>query len=85
MAARDTPVWASSEAERLTDMETDDTERPAESEDHEGLAEDLEQQADRLEQENRRLGEEIGNVRGDWEAKRADPGVPGAAPPPDSD
>ena len=33
----------------------------------------------------RPLDSEIGHVRKDWEAKRGDPGVPGAAPPPDSD
>ncbi len=51
------------------------------SEDHDRLADEFEQQADRLARENKRLDEEIDEVRSDWEAKRRDPGVPGASPP----
>jgi hypothetical protein len=51
------------------------------SEDHEGLSHDLEEEADRLEKESAHLGDEISDVRSDWEAKRQDPAVPGAPPP----
>ncbi len=56
-----------------------------EREDHERLADGLEQEGDRLERENKRLDEEINDVRQDWEAKRQDPGVPGAPPRPESE
>jgi hypothetical protein len=51
-----------------------------EREDYEGLADHLDKEADQLEQENKQLGEHIGEVRDDWERKRADEGVPGAPP-----
>jgi hypothetical protein len=45
---------------------------------------EYEQTADELEERSKQLGEEITEVREDWERKRADDGVPGAAPlPPD--
>jgi hypothetical protein len=52
----------------------------SEREDHTQLADELEERADRLQTENDKLGDKIGDVRDDWERKRADPGVPGAAP-----
>jgi hypothetical protein len=52
----------------------------SEREDYDRLADDLSDDADRLEQDSERLGEEIAEVRQDWERKRADEGVPGAPP-----
>ena len=52
-----------------------------EREDHDRLADELEQEADKLAEHSRELGEEIGEVREDWERQRADAGVPGAPPP----
>ena len=55
---------------------------------------EYEEQADELEQRSEKLGEEIADVREDWERKQADPGVPGATgepaskselPPPEPD
>jgi hypothetical protein len=37
-----------------------------------------------LELRSKRLTEEISDVREDWERKRSDPGVPGAAAPEDT-
>jgi septal ring factor EnvC (AmiA/AmiB activator) len=62
-------------------MESEDHER----EGHERLAAELAHDADRLERENKRLDEEIDEVRQEWEAKRQDPAVPGAPPPPKSE
>jgi hypothetical protein len=45
------------------------------------LADEMEQEADRLEDRSKELGEEVQDVRQDWERKRADEGVPGANPP----
>jgi hypothetical protein len=42
---------------------------------------EYEQTADELEERSKQLGEEINDVREDWERKRADDGVPGAPPP----
>jgi hypothetical protein len=55
-----------------------ETEEP---EDHEQLADQLEAEADKLARETARLAQEIDDVRTDWHAKQADPGVPGAAEP----
>lgn len=51
----------------------------AESDPHE-LADQLQHEADRLAHEGERLGDELASTREDWEHKRADPAVPGAAP-----
>jgi hypothetical protein len=45
---------------------------------------EYEQTADELEERSKKLGEEITDVREDWERKRADPNVPGASPNPDT-
>ena len=42
-----------------------------------------EEQVDRLEERSDALGEQIDDVRNDWEAKKHDPGVPGAAGDPE--
>ncbi len=42
-----------------------------------------EDQVDRLEQRSDALGEQIDDVKRDWEAKKHDPDVPGAAGDPD--
>jgi hypothetical protein len=52
-----------------------------EQEDAESLADELEDEADRLEQRSKELGEDISDVKQDWERKRSDEGVPGANPP----
>jgi hypothetical protein len=41
---------------------------------------DPEQTADELEERSKKLGEQIAETQDDWEAKRRDAGVPGAAP-----
>ena len=46
---------------------------------HEDLAARADQQADRLEERTDALGEQIEDTREDWERKKADPKVPGAA------
>ena len=48
---------------------------------HEELADEFDRRADKLARENAELETEIDEVRKDWEAKRNDPGVPGAVPP----
>ena len=52
-----------------------------EHEDHEQLSERLQREADKLQRESEHLGQEIGDTRSDWEAKRQDPKVAGANPP----
>jgi hypothetical protein len=42
---------------------------------------EYEQQADELEERSQKLGEEIADVREDWERKKADDSVPGAQAP----
>jgi hypothetical protein len=42
---------------------------------------EYEKQADELEERSERLGEEIADVREDWERKKADDSVPGAQNP----
>lgn len=44
-----------------------------------GPDEQLDAQVERLEERNEALGERIDETRSDWEAKKADPKVPGAA------
>lgn len=56
-----------------------------EQEDPESLADELEAEADRLEQRSDELGEDITDVKQDWERKRSDEGVPGANPPAQGD
>ena len=54
----------------------------SEREDYDRLADDLGVEAERLQAENEKLEQEIGEVRQDWERKRADEAVPGAPPRP---
>lgn len=49
--------------------------------DHEQIAERLEHESDALERDVRELGDDIDRVKADWRSKRADPQIPGAAPP----
>lgn len=53
----------------------------SEREDPGALADEMEEQADRLQDRSKDLGEEVGEVRKDWERKRSDQSVPGANPP----
>lgn len=50
-------------------------------EDHDKLADQLKQEGDEMEKRSADLGDEISDVRDDWQRKRADEGVPGAPPP----
>jgi hypothetical protein len=52
----------------------------SEQEQYGKLADQMEDRADTLAGESARLGEEIADVRDDWNRKRADAGVPGATP-----
>ena len=52
-------------------------------EEHDKLADQMEQEGDQMEQRSAELGDEISDVRDDWQRKRADEGVPGATPPED--
>jgi hypothetical protein len=45
------------------------------------LADDLEEEADDLERRSEKLKSETEDVSQEWQAKRGDPGVPGAQPP----
>jgi hypothetical protein len=54
-------------------------------EQHDKLADQMEQEGDAMEQRSADLGNEISDVRDDWQRKRADEGVPGAPPPEESD
>ena len=53
----------------------------SEHEDPGALADEMEQEADRLEDRSKKLGEDVDEVRKDWERKRSDQAVPGADPP----
>jgi hypothetical protein len=53
----------------------------SEHEDPGALADEMEAEADRLEDRSKELGEDVDEVRKDWERKRSDQGVPGANPP----
>jgi hypothetical protein len=53
------------------------------STDHEGQADAAERELADMEERSERVGEHIEEARKDWEAKVADPGVPGAAGDPD--
>jgi hypothetical protein len=46
---------------------------------------EYEKQADELQERSDKLGEEISDVREDWERKQADPKVPGATGEPASE
>jgi hypothetical protein len=50
---------------------------------HEDLTARAEQQADDLEERTDALGEQIDETRDDWEKKKTDPKVPGAAGDPE--
>ncbi len=50
---------------------------------HEDAAASAQQGADRLEERSDALGEQIDDVKRDWENKKHDPDVPGAAGNPD--
>ena len=45
---------------------------------HQEQADDLEAEADQLKKRNEQLGEEIADLKEDWEAMRRDESVPGA-------
>ena len=55
------------------------------SEAHEEQHERLEREAAELERRSERLGDEIADVRQDWDAKKADDNVPGTPPSKDGD
>jgi hypothetical protein len=56
------------------------------TEDHERQAEAAERELADMEERSERVGEHIDAARKDWEAKQADPSVPGAAgDPPGAD
>ena len=57
----------------------------SEQEDPGALADEMEEEADRLEQRSKQFGEDVDDVRKDWERKRSDQGVPGANPPAEGD
>ena len=48
---------------------------------HQEQADKLDGAADEMQEHSARLGEEISDVREDWEAKRRDDSVPGAPAP----
>lgn len=52
-----------------------------EREEHEEVADELDADADRMEKGVEELGEQIDELRDDWEAKQQDSAVPGANPP----
>jgi hypothetical protein len=53
----------------------------SEHEDPGALADEMEEESDRLEDRSKKLGEDVDDVRKDWERKRSDQAVPGANPP----
>jgi hypothetical protein len=53
------------------------------TQDHERQAEAAEREVAELEERSERVGEQIEEARKDWEAKVADPAVPGAGGDPD--
>ena len=53
---------------------------PTNMEDHSERADSLESEADKLEHEGERVGDDIDEVRKDWEAKKDASDVPGAVP-----
>jgi hypothetical protein len=61
------------------------TEHEHHDDDPERLADKLDADADALQEKSDKLEDEITDAHRDWEAKRRDPGVPGADPPTDAD
>ena len=61
------------------------TEHEQHDDDPERLADKLDADADDLHEKSEKLEDEISDTRRDWQAKRRDPGVPGAEPPSDED
>jgi hypothetical protein len=55
------------------------------STDHEQQAEAAERELADMEERSERVGEHIADARKDWEAKVADPSVPGATGDPEAD
>ena len=55
------------------------------TEDHEDAAKAAERELADMEERSGRVGEHIDEARKDWEAKQADPSVPGATGEPDED
>jgi hypothetical protein len=49
---------------------------------HDERADELEREAEKLDGESDRIGEHIEDAKQEWEAKQADPAVPGAQPEP---
>lgn len=43
-------------------------------------ADEIDKEADDLAEQSERLGEEVADVRDDWEAKKGDASLPGAQP-----
>jgi len=54
-----------------------------EEQDHEAKVQEAERQLSDMEQRSEQVGEHIGEARDDWEAKKADAKVPGAAGDPE--
>lgn len=52
---------------------------------HEEQERRLEREADRMEDESERVEDDIEEARREWEAKKEDPGVPGAQPDDESE
>jgi hypothetical protein len=52
---------------------------------HEEQTEKLSRELERLDEHSDEVGERIDDARRDWEAKEADPAIPGAQPDPDED
>jgi hypothetical protein len=55
------------------------------TEDHEQQADAAERELADMEERSQRVGEHIDQARKDWDAKVADPSVPGAGGDPDAD
>ena len=51
---------------------------------HDERAQDLERELDEMEERSERLEDEVSDAREDWERKKADPSVPGAAGDPEA-
>lgn len=51
---------------------------------HEDRARDLESELDEMEERSSKLEQEIEDARDDWERKKGDPSVPGAAGDPEA-
>jgi hypothetical protein len=75
--ARTRPVWSRRRTVMMMSVEH--------PEEHDKLADQMQQEGDEMKQRSAELGDEISDVRDDWQRKRADEGVPGAPPPEESD